>query len=581
MSCSLNVIIIVVLSVTWSSLAAPDVRLQSGIARGYDREVSDTGRFYSAYYGIPFAEPPVGELRFLTPRPFLGRGPDAVITSSTFRAACYQPGLPQERLSEDCLHLNVFTPPDVDFGPLRKVMVWIHGGGFFIGDASLYLPSKLVTEYDVIVVTVQYRIGALGFLSSGDNALPGNRGLYDQILALQWVKDNIRQFAGDPDDITIFGESAGSASVAALSLTPATKGLFNKAIMQSGTILSPWALGENPQDQFYQHARDTGCLPRVYNPWNTLGYHESIVACLKRKSPNEIINAAEELVYSDPLTKSIDELPLFAPVVDGILLPRAPASLLSDKAYLQNIGALDRSYILGVNDNEGLILASQVPKREYGNFTRPSNVASLIKSTVRSYLGWTSIDTLNIVDFLYTFPRSANGEIPLQNILALNGDMSYNVPTVLFSRALAKASPSIPIFLYVFDAEPKLKDLDGPLRGTSHGMDLYYEFDLPPNDLDQLVFFYADLDPVKFPTLERAFTSFVTSFAKTGTPSTIGISSWPRYDSTTESYVALSTQPEVRERMFEQRTALWTDFLPRMTTASGWFGERSKRAAFN
>ncbi|RUS89193.1 hypothetical protein EGW08_003072 [Elysia chlorotica] len=529
----------ILLTATWQTLAAPDVQLPSGIARGFDREARGTFKSYAAYYGIPFAEPPVGELRFLPPRPFVGRDSGEIITSNTFRAACYQINFPQEMMSEDCLHLNVFTPPDVLFGPLRKVMVWIHGGGFFLGEARPYVPSQMVTEDNVIVVTIQYRLGALGFLSSGDKALPGNLGLHDQVLALRWVKDNIRPFGGDPDDITIFGESAGSASVAALSVTPATRGLFSKAIMQSGTVLSPWALREKPQEQFYHHAKETGCLPRYYNPWNKLGYHESIVACLKNKSPQELLDAGEEFDYFEPLTKSIDELPLFGLVVDGDLFPRSPASLLADRAYLQQIGALDRSYILGVNDNEGLIMVSGIPREEYGRFTRPSNVASLIKSTLRSYLGWQpNADALNIVDFLYTFPREANDKIPLQ-----------------------------------------LRDPNGPLQGTNHGMDIYYEFELPPVDLDELIFFYADRDPVKTPTLERAFRGFVTSFAKTGEPSTINVSSWPRYDLDSESYVAVSTSPEIRQRMFGQRVSLWTDFLPRMT-ASYWFGARKGRAAF-
>ncbi|RUS76929.1 hypothetical protein EGW08_015302, partial [Elysia chlorotica] len=265
-------------------------------------------------------------------------------------------------MSEDCLHLNVFTPPDVGVGQFRKVMVWIHGGGFAMGNAGLYIPSTLVTDNDVIVVTIQYRLGPLGFLSSGDKALPGNLGLRDQVLALQWVKNNIHRFGGDADDVTIFGESAGSGSVAALSVTSATRGLFNKAIMQSGTILSPWSLLEDPRKQFYEHSKNTRCFPRIYNPWDRRGYHESILACLKRKSPKEILEAQGEFPYSDLLSKNIEELPYYAPVVDGDLLPRSPVSLLSDKEYLRRVGALDRAYILGINDNEGALLGSIFPK---------------------------------------------------------------------------------------------------------------------------------------------------------------------------------------------------------------------------
>ena len=125
----------------------------------------------------------------------------------------------------------------------------------------------------------------------------------------------------------------------------------------------------------------------------------------------------------------------------------------------------------------------------------------------------------------------------------------------------------------------QLRDPNGPLQGTSHGMDFYHEFDIAPNALDDLIFFYADLDPVKFPILAEAFRGFVTSFAKTGTPTVNGVNSWPRFDLTRESYVALSTSPEVRERMFAQRVALWTDFIPRLT-ASDWLAIGKGWAAY-
>ncbi|XP_012939935.1 bile salt-activated lipase-like [Aplysia californica] len=169
-------------------------------------------------------------------------------------------------MSEDCLYLNVFTPLGAaTSGAPKKVMFWIYGGAFLYGDAFAYMPSRMVTDYDVIVVTIHYRVNVFGFLSYGKG--DGNYGLYDQLMALQWTKNNIRPFGGDPNDITIFGESAGSASVSFLSLSPYAKGLFTKGILQSGTATAGWALNRDPQSQFISLARETGCLPWFYLSW--------------------------------------------------------------------------------------------------------------------------------------------------------------------------------------------------------------------------------------------------------------------------------------------------------------------------
>ena len=170
------------------------------------------------------------------------------------------------------------------------MMIWIHGGGFTQGSASEYIPSELITENDVIVVVIQYRLGILGFLTSGDDLSPGNYGLWDQTLAIRWVKDNIRAFGGDPDSLTIFGESAGAASVGYQILSPASRGLFSRAILQSGTPLSGWALNPDPVKSFYYLANKTGCLDQM--SWSSTVYytlagrrqqaeHERVVECLR------------------------------------------------------------------------------------------------------------------------------------------------------------------------------------------------------------------------------------------------------------------------------------------------------------
>ncbi|GFS09717.1 carboxylic ester hydrolase [Elysia marginata] len=385
-------------------------------------------------------------------------------------------------------------------------MVWIHGGGFMNGAAYQYIPSRLVTDAGVIVVTIQYRLAAFGFLSSGDGALP-----------------------------------AGSASVAALSLTPGANGLFTKAILQSGTMLSAWAMARDPRQTFWDFAKRAGCLPSIYNPWNILAYHQSATNCLRKKTSQELVDAHPRYdLDSIVLDKSFWEQAYLGVVVDKDFLPKSTEELLSDKAYLQQNGVLDRSYMMGMTDNEGILAVLSVPEKFYGNLTSGSNMAGLIRSVVRGKFNLpVETEALNVVDFVYTFPRDNDGKIPLQ-----------------------------------------LKDPNSPIRGTNHGMDLFHEFDGFSNDGFEMLSFYADRDPVKFPIISNIFRGYLTQFAKTGSPVPGSPSAWPRYDTQREQYLAISSEPEVRERLFAQRVSLWTDFLPKAAVSS-WFGRSSStRVAF-
>ena len=479
-------------------------------------------------------------------------------------------------MSEDCLHLNIFSPPDASPARIKKVMVWIHGGGFMSGGAELYIPSKMVTDGDVMVVTIQYRLAGFGFLSSMDSALPGNMGVKDQLLALQWVKNNIRQFGGDPDDVTIFGESAGSASVSALALTPGAKDLFTKAILQSGTVLAPWAIARKSRETFYLITKRTG----FYNPWDTVTYHQNAVNCLKTKTAKEIVDAHPEygVDYGDSSEGYFDQTPL-ALVVDNDFFPKAPVDLLKDRDYLQRNGVLDRSYIMGITDNEGIIATMFVEKENHGNLTSASTMSALIRSIVRGYLPFpVASEDLNPVDFLYTFPRDSEGNTPLQKFIELHTDDSFTIPLMLFARAVVDASPATPVYMYLFDSEPKLKDRSGPIRGTNHGMDLLHQFEFNFEEI-KVLYFYADPDPVKFPIISRAFKRYITDFEKTGKPAPGIPSAWPQFDRRNEKYLAISSKPEVRERLFAQRVSLWTEFLPR-TSSFSFFGRRIGRPAY-
>jgi carboxylesterase type B len=251
----------------------------------------------NVFKGIPFAEPPVGPLRF---RPPVAKEPwNGAYNATYYRDACVQDPTQEVTngsVSEDCLHLNIFAPKPAMPGG-AAVMVWIHGGGFVIGSGLSYYPSPLVAAGDVIVVTINYRLNAFGFLSTGDAASPGNVGMMDQVLALEWIKENIGAFGGDNNNITIFGESAGSASVNFHLLSERSKGLFNRAMMQSGTMLSPWAF-TNDRDFTRKQAFDIG---------EKLGCSTSdsqaLMDCMRDKDASDLLAASNPVKCRGKLAK--------------------------------------------------------------------------------------------------------------------------------------------------------------------------------------------------------------------------------------------------------------------------------------
>ncbi|XP_018335762.1 esterase FE4-like isoform X1 [Agrilus planipennis] len=227
----------------------PTVTIHQGVLRGSIGQ-DHAGEKYYSFLGIPYAKPPLGDLRFKAPRP--PEGWSGIRNAFEEGDECYSrhPVLRHIVGSEDCLFLNVFTPELPNntnkTKELKPVMVWIHGGGFNAGSSKLefYGPEFLLPE-DIVFVSFNYRLGVLGFLALDDPELgvPGNAGLKDMVMALKWVQNNIHFFMGDPNNVTIFGQSAGAAAVHYLVLSPMAKGLFHRAIAQSGCALNSWAQG--------------------------------------------------------------------------------------------------------------------------------------------------------------------------------------------------------------------------------------------------------------------------------------------------------------------------------------------------
>ncbi len=302
-----------------------------------------------SFSGIPYARAPVGALRWRPPLP-----PDAwdeVRDASTFGPIAPQsaalPGITSpadpeasEPHSEDCLSLNVWTPqlpetPSSQPGRGRPVMVFIHGGGFTSGSGSvfLYRGGNLVRNGDAVVVTINYRLGALGFLGHRDLADPdglvGNWGIHDQLAALMWVRDNIAAFGGDPTNVTIFGESAGAFSVATLLGTPGAKGLFRRAIVQSGGV------HVHSVDDAERSAERMAAV---------LGIASCDRESLERIPAVELVAATEEIGRRRP-DPGMMPLP-FLPVVDGVFLPEHPL------AAVANGRATGVDLLIGTNRDE-------------------------------------------------------------------------------------------------------------------------------------------------------------------------------------------------------------------------------------
>ncbi|XP_065225808.1 esterase FE4-like [Planococcus citri] len=322
------------------------VEVKQGKLKGKHNTSSLSGKKYYTFSGIPYGKPPVCDLRFRPPEP--AEKWEGIFDATYEKEICMQK---DEFLggdingSEDCLFLNINTPEDPSTIKTPKaVMVFIHGGAYFFGSGSeRWYSADYLIEQDVIVVTLNYRLHALGFLNLGIPECPGNAGLRDQALALKWVKENIAQFGGDANNVTLFGESAGASSVHFLMLSPLTKGLFHKAIVQSGSALAPWALSYD----YESIAQELG--QKLNFPGGSV--HE-LLDFLKKQDASELTRASYlmrlELVDRHPgRASAVPFAPSVETLKDGAFLPDIPEKLL------ENVDPIPIIY--GVTNKEGIL----------------------------------------------------------------------------------------------------------------------------------------------------------------------------------------------------------------------------------
>ncbi|RLW00545.1 hypothetical protein DV515_00008781 [Chloebia gouldiae] len=448
------------------------------------------------------------------------------------------------RGSEDCLYLNIWIPQGKkEISTNLPVMVYIYGGAFLVGgsqganflDNYLYDGEEIAVRGNVIVVTINYRLGPLGFLSTGDGNLPGNYGLKDQHMAIAWVKRNIKAFGGDPDNITIFGESAGAASVSLQTLSPKNKGLFKRAISQSGVGVCSWAIQRDPLVWAKKLGEKVGCRTD----------DTTVLAnCLRISDPKALTLAYHMQLTNLPMPL-VHTLAL-APVVDGDFLPDMPEKLFANAA--------DIDYVAGVNDMDGHIFAG---------FDLPSINRPLVKVTadqVYNLIKGLTVDRgeagANATYNIYTqnWGDKPGQEVVKKTVVELITDYIFLIPTQLALDLHVQNAKSGKTYSYVF-SEPSRMPVYPGWVGADHADDLQYVFGKP----------FAT--PVgywpKHRTVSEAMIAYWTNFARTGDPNQ-GYSdvpvSWPAYTNNGKYYLNINhkmNKDSVKQDLRSQFVTFW------------------------
>ncbi|KAL1464744.1 hypothetical protein WDU94_004363 [Cyamophila willieti] len=447
------------------------VRVKQGYVAGSKLTLRN-GKIVTRFSHVPYALPPVAERRFKDPEP-IKHWPGVWNATSDEVMKCMQynhvPGGANAPVGqEDCLYLNIYTPrlpsKERSHHKLLDVIVFIHGGAFMFGVGSRHQPMSLLEDHDVVFVNLNYRLGPLGFLSTGDDVVPGNMGLKDQTQALLWIKDNIAQFGGSPESVTITGVSAGGASVHFHMLSPKTRGLFHRAISMSGTMLSPWAIAEQLPNKTKLIAHHLGC---------PVSCSEAIVDCLRSRPAlliTEAVRLTQPFLYN-PFAP-------WGPTVDAFandpVLPDYPAELIkqgkvANVPWLNSVNTAEGLYpgaeFLRSNDFMKTIDESWISLAPHildYNFTLPSYLKQEVGAKIRyQYLKDKPIDQANFKPFIQII-----------------SDRMFNVDAERSSRFHSQMRKSS-VYFYEFNFRGRYS-LSDPLTGSfvnygvSHADDTNY-----------------------------------------------------------------------------------------------------------
>lgn len=471
---------------------------------------------------IPFAKPPVGDLRWKAPEP--NEPWSGVRHETEFASPC--PQSPSEQVSdgstnEDCLYLNVWRPAEAKEG--APVMVWIHGGGNVSGSAADEVPTSqghlwydgqfFAERHGIVVVTLNYRLGAFGFFAHpalADEGSPvGNQGLLDQNLALKWVQDNIAAFGGDPSNVTIFGESAGSADVCLHVVSPKSRGLFHRAISQSGgCTVRP--RNPDPAVVLVEWATERGCTG------------DDVLSCLRAKRVDELISLERTARGDGALAPRI-----FNIVADGDFLPAPPAELF-ERGDVAKV-----PYILGSNTEEGMLYF-------FSAMNLPTNDEEYLAALTESYGSFAE----RIVE---VYPASRFDGDYRRTMARVYGDATLVCGTHDTARRAAAAG--LDVYMYNFNIP---WSISRAVLGPTHASEISHVFGSPYNETDESI------------AVSDAMNAYWAQFARSGDPNYEGApQTWPRFEPTAQDddlRIQFDPDYEILESFRKDECALWREY---------------------
>jgi para-nitrobenzyl esterase len=529
-------VLFALISLTYGARAGDTLVVTDG---GKIRGVTETsGSPVRVFRGIPYARPPVGDLRWRPPQG--APAWEGVRDCSTFGPSCIQPGqriIPgvTGKQSEDCLYLNVWTAAKA--GERRPVMVWIHGGGFTIGSGSQATYDGLhFAEDGAVEVTINYRLGPFGFMAhaalsaESPEHVSGNYGLLDQIEALRWVQRNIGAFGGDPGNVTVFGESAGSVAVGCLIASPLAKGLFQKAIMESGIPVNlPPLRSEDARDTTAEWTG--GEIARESGIEDPAGSSEETAARLRN------ISAEDLLASSRPRIGLFGGGRRMGPAVDGYVLPRPPLDMFA--AGERN----DVPVLLGSNADEGTLFVQQIP--------------------IKKPIGYEMAQQRLFGDFaprvIRMFPvRTAEDVKPaIARIVTI---AAFVAPARRAARALSRHGEQV--WLYHFTrVAPVLKERN---VGATHGVELFYVFKTIP----------AGVHPAEPDlALSNAMHAAWLRFAQSGDPNGNGFPAWPAFTAANDTHFEFGDRMKAGRHLMSGECDLLDEISASRARGSGLPGE--------